>query len=177
MQCGIMGFVHLIVKKGTRWKFIRQTHRRGNLLNFYWYVNQNLTLHPTYMSPKIRNKGGKTEKRQKKEKKEKKNNKYIMRDTMGQGLALLPHGKKVLVSISTWGRVFLCGVCMFSPCLWVLRFPPPSNHVQVSTLIEFLAQNLELVTGHRAVAAHCSSRMGLMQRPNFTVHVWPIKYL
>ncbi|KAF7660314.1 hypothetical protein LDENG_00284530 [Lucifuga dentata] len=41
---------------------------------------------------------------------------------VAQWLALLPHSKKVLSSIPGWGRAFLCGVCMFSPCL--RGFPP-----------------------------------------------------
>ncbi len=34
-----------------------------------------------------------------------------------QWLTLFPHSKKVLGSVPTQGRTFLCGVCMFSPCL------------------------------------------------------------
>ncbi|KAF7655381.1 hypothetical protein LDENG_00056990, partial [Lucifuga dentata] len=49
--------------------------------------------------------------------------------TVVQWLAPLPPSKKVLGSIP--GRAFLCGVCMFSPCL--RGFPlgtPASSHLQ-----------------------------------------------
>ncbi len=36
-------------------------------------------------------------------------------------LAPSPHSKKFLGLIPGWGSTFLCGVCMFSPCL--RRFP------------------------------------------------------
>ncbi len=32
------------------------------------------------------------------------------------GLSLWPHSKKILGSIPSWGRAFLCGVCTFSLC-------------------------------------------------------------
>ncbi|KAF7648729.1 hypothetical protein LDENG_00152480 [Lucifuga dentata] len=50
---------------------------------------------------------------------------------VAQWLVLLPHSKKVLGSIPSLSRDFLCGVCMFSPCL--RGFPPgapASSHLQ-----------------------------------------------
>ncbi|KAF7651003.1 hypothetical protein LDENG_00117480 [Lucifuga dentata] len=40
-------------------------------------------------------------------------------------LALSPHSKEVLGSIPGRGRAFLCGVCMFFPCL--RGFPPGAS--------------------------------------------------
>ncbi len=45
-------------------------------------------------------------------------------------------------------------------------------------LTKVLAQNLELVHGCCAVPEHCSSGMGYLERPNFTICcMWPVKYL
>ncbi len=41
----------------------------------------------------------------------------MRKQMMALWIALLPHSMKVLGSIPSWGRAFLCGVYMFSLCL------------------------------------------------------------
>merc|ERR1712168_1587011 len=90
--------------------------------------------------------------------------------TVAQWLALQPHSKKVLGSIPSWGKAwaFLCGVCMFSPCL--RGFPPGTpvsptsknmyiyvcTSVCISVCLSYLYRDnrWKLATGYNLVCLH-----------------------
>merc|ERR1712212_763341 len=99
--------------------------------------------------------------------------------TVAQWLALLPHSTKVQGSNPGRSRSFLCGVCMFSPCL--RGFPPgtPVSPTIIKTcMLRFVLQPEPLT---KALAKIWSwspgaalrlptapkNRMGQMQRKNF----------
>ncbi len=98
----------------------------------------------------------------------------------GSVVIIAPHSKKVLGLISSRGRAFLSGVCVFFLCpRW---FPPHAldslvikiMHVRVntpgSTLDQDTDEDLELVPGRCIVTVNCSSGTGHMWRQNFIIN-------
>ena len=99
--------------------------------------------------------------------------------TVAQWLALSPHSTKVLGSNPGRSRSFLCGVCMFSPCL--RGFPPgtPVSPTTIKTCMlgfvlqpEPLTKTLAKIWSRFPGAAPRlptapKNRMGQMQRKNF----------
>ncbi len=81
---------------------------------------------------------------------------------LAQWLAPSPHSKKVLGAIPGRGRTFLCGVCMFSPCLCGFSLGAPVSPTvkictwglsPVSTLVQGIG--LDSGVGPRVLCCGC----------------------